>query len=165
MTIKKGIIGPLLSNLQPVVFTDLRIPLMWKDTEYFKNKGGEKSRVCVWRKSLMTYEWFILPVFINNKLLWKVALGCFRGCIWNPWNNGAGRREIHWDSRMKMTFYFSLPGENAYMDGLRCDIFSALYPFLHPRLQTVWQKSICTKLPFLTSSTQQEALCQMNSQQ
>lgn len=23
------------------VLADLRIPLMWKDTEYFKNKGGE----------------------------------------------------------------------------------------------------------------------------
>lgn len=53
MTIKKGIIGPLLSNLQPVVFTDLRIPLMWKDTEYFKNKGGEKSRVCVCVKKVI----------------------------------------------------------------------------------------------------------------
>lgn len=25
------------------VSTDLRIPLMWKDTEYFKNKGGEAA--------------------------------------------------------------------------------------------------------------------------
>ena len=25
------------------VFSDLRIPLMWKDTEYFKNKGGTKT--------------------------------------------------------------------------------------------------------------------------
>ncbi len=28
------------SDLQFLCFADLRIPLMWKDTEYFKNKGG-----------------------------------------------------------------------------------------------------------------------------
>lgn len=31
----------LRPNPLSAVVTDLRIPLMWKDTEYFKNKGGE----------------------------------------------------------------------------------------------------------------------------
>lgn len=31
---------PLIACLPPPT-PDLRIPLMWKDTEYFRNKGGE----------------------------------------------------------------------------------------------------------------------------
>uniref|UniRef100_A0A3B3SJ03 REM-1 domain-containing protein n=1 Tax=Paramormyrops kingsleyae TaxID=1676925 RepID=A0A3B3SJ03_9TELE len=33
--------GPRLPCKGKVAISDLRIPLMWKDTEYFKNKGGE----------------------------------------------------------------------------------------------------------------------------
>lgn len=39
------------------VLADLRIPLMWKDTEYFKNKGGEVPPLpsC---GPMMGYSWF-----------------------------------------------------------------------------------------------------------
>lgn len=35
-----GMLSPPRRPLPPA-FPDLRIPLMWKDTEYFRNKGGE----------------------------------------------------------------------------------------------------------------------------
>lgn len=36
-----------LSHSLTSFFADLRIPLMWKDTEYFKNKGGNDLLCCV----------------------------------------------------------------------------------------------------------------------
>lgn len=38
-------------NINFLYFTDIRIPLMWKDTDHFKNKGGKKNK--------------ILPIFID----------------------------------------------------------------------------------------------------
>lgn len=32
-------------NINFLCFTDIRIPLMWKDTDHFKNKGGKKNKI------------------------------------------------------------------------------------------------------------------------
>lgn len=32
-------------NINFLCFTDIRIPLMWKDTDHFKNKGGKKTKI------------------------------------------------------------------------------------------------------------------------
>lgn len=32
-------------NINFLYFTDIRIPLMWKDTDHFKNKGGKKNKI------------------------------------------------------------------------------------------------------------------------
>ncbi|XP_035760809.1 rhotekin [Neolamprologus brichardi] len=77
MTIKKGIIGPLLSNLQPVAFTDLRIPLMWKDTEYFKNKG-ELHRCAVFCLLQLGEEIFDTDMVIVDRTLTDI---CFDNTI------------------------------------------------------------------------------------